>query len=221
MKKLITLLLVLVSLNSYSQNDSIVKYYREITDDLWVQDCLDNWVKDTTKQWKWKTDLYIHVTGDKNDFIMSELSIIVKELNELIDPINIYITDDTLKRNCRLFIGSHKEYYHINDYYQDAIDEGNSIPFGYSNSLGGLKSINAGLCFVNITHIQKRGVSYGWSSEYIKEEIKCTLREEVTQMLGYVNDSYTYPNSVFQESKSSPITKYSEIDKEIIKMLYN
>ena len=54
MKKLITLLLVLVSLSSYSQNDSIVKYYREITDDLWVKDCLDNWIKDTTKQWKWK-----------------------------------------------------------------------------------------------------------------------------------------------------------------------
>ena len=223
MKNLITLLIVLLSISGYSQTktDSVYEYYKEITDDIWVTDCLDNWVKDTTKQWKWNTDLYIHVKGDKKDFIMSELTIIVKELNELIDPINIYITDDTLKRNCRLFIGNHKEYYHNNPYYQDFIDEGNAIPWGYSNSLGGLKSINAGLSFVNITRIQKKGVSYDWTSEYIKNYIKCALREEVTQMLGYVNDSYTYPNSIFQESKSSPVTKYSEIDKEVIKMLYN
>mgnify|MGYP003153623486 FL=1 len=40
-------------------------------------------------------------------------------------------------------------------------------------------------------------------------------------MLGFSHDSYKYPNSIFQESKYFPVTQYSEIDKEIIKMLYN
>ena len=51
--------------------------------------------------------------------------------------------------------------------------------------------------------------------------MRCTLREEITQSLGFVNDSYSYPMSIFQESKYIPITEFADIDKEIIKRLYN
>tara|TARA_B100001287_G_scaffold75615_1_gene62806 strand:+ start:11489 stop:12157 length:669 start_codon:yes stop_codon:yes gene_type:complete len=222
MKKLITLLLVLVSLNSYSQNDSVIAYYKEITEDIWVTDKNTNeWVKDSTQQWKWNEDVYIHVWGDKKDFIISELKNIVKELNELIEPINIYVTDDTLKRNCRLFIGSGKEYYNINPYYKDYIDIDGIKPFGFANQLGGTKFINAGLSFVDTEYILEFKQRYGWDDVRFNEEVKSTLREEITQMLGFSHDSYKYPNSIFQESKYFPVTQYSEIDKEIIKMLYN
>ena len=59
------------------------------------------------------------------------------------------------------------------------------------------------------------------ANKRFEEEMKCTLREEVTQMLGLTHDSYKYPNSIFQEAKYFPVTQYSQIDKEIIKMLYN
>ena len=224
MKKLITLLLVLFTLNGYSQiqADSVYAYYKEITEDIWVIDKnSDKWVKDTSRQWKWEEDVYIHVSGDKKDFIMEELILVVKELNELIDPINFYITDDTLKRNCRLFIGSGKEYYNINPYYKDYIDGNGIKPFGYANQLGGTKFINAGLSFVDVDYIEKFKERNNWNEERFKDAIKCTLREEVTQMLGFSHDSYKYPNSIFQEAKYFPVTQYSEIDKEIIKMLYN
>jgi len=222
MKKLITLLLVLVTLNTYSQSDSVIAYYKEITEDIWVTDKNTNeWVKDSSIQWKWKKDVYIHVRGDKKDFLIKELILVVKELNELIDPINIYITDDTLKRNCRLFIGSGKEYYNINPYYKDYMDDGGIKPFGFATQLGGTKSITAGLSFVDVDYLEEFKERYDWDEIRFEEEMKCTLREEVTQMLGLSHDSYKYPNSIFQESKYFPVTQYSEIDKKIIKMLYN
>ena len=49
---------------------------------------------------------------------------------------------------------------------------------------------------------------------------KHILREEVTQCLGLGNDTYQYDNSIFYQGYST-VTEYSELDKEIIKMLYN
>ena len=46
------------------------------------------------------------------------------------------------------------------------------------------------------------------------------LREELTQSLGLLNDSDMYTNSVFYEYGNT-VTEYSELDKEIIQMLYN
>ena len=49
---------------------------------------------------------------------------------------------------------------------------------------------------------------------------KDILREELTQALGFGQDSYLYPNSVFYQGPTE-ITQYSDIDKEIIKLHYN
>ena len=50
--------------------------------------------------------------------------------------------------------------------------------------------------------------------------LKHLLREELTQALGFPNDSYKYSNSIFQQ-KWTEVTEYSKIDKEIIKLHYN
>ena len=74
MKKLITFLLIIISLEGYSQEDSIYHYYKEITKDLWVWDNNTNdWVPDTTQQWKWNKDVYIYLYGEKIDFLIKEL----------------------------------------------------------------------------------------------------------------------------------------------------
>ena len=49
---------------------------------------------------------------------------------------------------------------------------------------------------------------------------KSILREEITQSLGLCNDSWKYPNSIFYQG-SSTNTEFSDLDKEIIQMLYN
>jgi hypothetical protein len=49
---------------------------------------------------------------------------------------------------------------------------------------------------------------------------KHLLREELTQSLGLCNDSYDYPESIFYQGWTET-TEYTEIDKELIQMLYN
>ena len=45
------------------------------------------------------------------------------------------------------------------------------------------------------------------------------IREEITQMLGLMVDSYTYPESIFYQDRSE-VTEYAEIDAKVIEMLY-
>jgi len=83
-----------------------------------------------------------------------------------------------------------------------------------------------------------RGFFYFWikndsSCEIVKSRIlistaldltpnqRChIIREELTQSLGFFNDSPKYPNSIFFNGWTDT-TEYSEIDKSLIAMLYN
>jgi hypothetical protein len=225
MKKIITLLLVLVTLNGYSQTKQEIKdYYMEVTSPVrfFNEDESDGiFGCDSTKQIKFQEDVYIYVWGDKREFIMEELNVIVSELNNLIDPINIYITEDSILQNIILYIGDSETYYDDNYWYQKYIDRGGIKPFGYANALMGLENIQKGLAFVDIDYIESKSLIYGWDTTSTNNQILGTLREEVTQLFGFMHDSYSYPNSIFQEFKEFPVTEYSNIDKEVIKMLYN
>ncbi len=223
MKKLITLLLVLVTLNGYSQTEKEIEdYYMEVTMPVsFYIKSSRTFGCDSTKQRKFYEDVYIYVWGDKKEFIMEELKLIVSDLNDLIDPINIYVTEDSVKQNLILYIGDGKTYYEDNYWYQRYIDRGGIKPFGFGNLLLGDEKIYKALAFVDIEYIESHSLMYGKDSTHMNTEIKSTLREEVTQCLGFPYDSYKYPNSIFQESKTFPVTEYSNIDKEVIKMLYN
>ncbi len=47
------------------------------------------------------------------------------------------------------------------------------------------------------------------------------LREELTQSLGLMKDSHRCTNSIFQQKTSSEPTQYAEIDREVIRILYD
>ena len=47
------------------------------------------------------------------------------------------------------------------------------------------------------------------------------LREELTQSFGLPNDSESYLNSVFQQDPQYKPTEYSDLDKEVIRLLYD
>ena len=47
------------------------------------------------------------------------------------------------------------------------------------------------------------------------------LREELTQSLGIMKDSNSYTDSVFHDSYSSTPTEFSELDKQVIQILYD
>jgi len=57
------------------------------------------------------------------------------------------------------------------------------------------------------------------SADITQNERSHLIREELTQSLGLMNDSNKYKNSIFYQEWTD-VTDFSEIDKSIIKLLY-
>ena len=132
---------------------------------------------------------------------MTELDDIVSDLNDLIDPINIEIVSNKSEANHFLYLGTASGF----DQAYPIIKEKNLV-----NASGYFEMHSTkGYCFVDMI---KTGND--------TRAQRSILREEITQSLGLCNDSYKYPNSIFYQA-SSTNTEYSDLDKEIIQMLYN
>ena len=57
------------------------------------------------------------------------------------------------------------------------------------------------------------------SADITQKERSHLIREELTQSLGLMNDSNKYKDSIFYQEWTD-IAEYSEIDKAVIKLLY-
>tara|TARA_Y100000589_G_scaffold91718_1_gene86359 strand:- start:5377 stop:5973 length:597 start_codon:yes stop_codon:yes gene_type:complete len=198
MKKLITLLLVLVTLSSYSQTKKEIQDYH---------DTIVNYVEGNShiqNITKYKKDILIYVDGDKQPYLMVELNKIVNELNNLINTIDIKIVDTKSECNMLVYLGTVKDYSKIT---KDILNRSNVNGYGviYSDLQYNITYSEA---FVNLGKVKD-----------IKRQ-KHILREEITQAMGLTNDTYQYFNSIFYQGYSS-ITEYSNLDKEVIKLFYN
>ncbi len=203
MKKLITLLIVLLSISGYSQNTDVKEYYNEIC---------GNWEFSGKKiPSKFEKDIKIYYNGDISEELLVELNKIVSELNELIEIVNVELVNKKDSSNVYLFFGSGDEFINSLDMYQSKKD-----------MLSNLIKTNWGIFWINET----------WDSKIINSKVfvdtdrnkqlirqKHLLREELTQSLGFPNDSYEYENSIFQK-KWTEVTEYSDLDREIIKLHY-
>jgi len=152
---------------------------------------------------KWKSDIKIYVKGDRRDYLVSELNKIVSELNDLISEINIYIVEKETDANFIIFLGTEKEY---NDYEINSVDFTKNN-FGLFVVYGGNTHSNGNM-YVDLERIDSRRAQ------------KHVLREELTQSLGLINDTYDYPESIFYQGWTET-TEYAPIDRELIQMLYN
>ena len=192
MKTIITTLFILFSFVSFSQ-DSIVEYYNEIAGKSEYGDSNNAF-------YKWKGDVKIFFDFDNSDSLKEYTKPIIKELNELIDPINILIVDNKKDANVFIYFSSFSEY------------KKKCYITVNGNFLG----------FVCSTKYQSRIYnSYIFINENLSGiELKSVLREEITQSLGFSNDSWKYPNSIFYQGGNNE-NKFSELDKEIIKLHYN
>lgn len=149
--------------------------------------------------YKWTENVKIFVEGSKPSYLMDELDRVVGELNSIINTINIQVVSNRREANLVVFLGSKSQ-------FLSAHPEITDLPrcLGYF-----LTFTNESTVFVDINRTQGE-----------IEFQKHILREEVTQSLGLFNDSEKYTNSIFYDGYSV-VTEYSEIDKELIDMLYN
>ena len=151
-------------------------------------------------------DVYIYVVGDnKPDYLMKELYKVVDELNDLIGSIEIYITNDINKENALVYFGDPDEYVkymnkpHRRDFLKSNWGAAWISPYDYD-----IRSVDI---FINTNG----------DNELLRRHL---LREELTQSLGFPNDSYEYENSIFYGSWSD-VTEFSDLDKQLIRKHYN
>jgi len=196
MKNIVIFILLFVCENTFSQYHpkNVTNYYNKIV-------MSGEYSGKLVDPIKWTKDMNIYVDGENRDYLVSELNGIVKELNDLIDPIEIKIVNKKEDANYFIFFGYYKDFKKTYSVVNQHLLENNWGLFEvYRN--------NYGIMYVDIV----RTVNI--------EAQKHLLREELTQSLGFLNDSYDYPESIFYEGWTTT-TKYSYIDKEIIKMHYN
>lgn len=196
MKTIIILIFVIFSNFVFSQDTNIVSYLKEITTG-------SEYLKSNSVK-KFKKDVYIIIQGSCSDTLKNELIKIINELNDLINPIEIYITEDIKIANVRLYFGGPDDYVKINPLSATSVKDSWGLASVFPNN----GEINISLVFVDTKRTSN------------DSQRKHILREEITQALGFTNDSYRYPDSIFFQEWTET-HYYSEIDKEIIKMFYN
>lgn len=152
---------------------------------------------------RWINDVKIYVLGEKPKVLINELSKIVGELNELINPININIVTERSKANLIICIGSSQQYHNLEPGTEK-----------YTKDNWGLFSVNSG------PEIHKGSIFIDIKRCSSINGQKHLLREELTQALGLFNDSYKYENSIFQQDWTET-NEYAPIDRRLIRMLYN
>lgn len=147
---------------------------------------------------KWTEDVRIAVHGDPTEEDIETLHDVVADLGELIDTIQIEVVDTG--QNVDLHFAPEAQFASI---------EPNYVP------------VNMGFFWVwwdggrNITEarilVSTTGVTQAERSHLI--------REEVTQSLGLMMDSSSYPDSIFQQAWTET-QQYSDLDEAVIELLY-
>ena len=155
---------------------------------------------------KWTKNMKIFLMGDKIPEMENELDKIIRELNQLVSPIKLQRVYSKTQANFYVFFGTVSQY--LNKVERNAGRYARRNLAMFYVYYGRKGTINKGSMYVD-TYTMKA-----------KDTRKHLLREELTQALGLMNDSYKYPTSVFYQ-KFSRATKFDKIDKQIIRLLYN
>jgi hypothetical protein len=202
MKNLITLLSLLVSLISYSQTEVVEEYYNEI--------CANAEFNGEKIPSRYEKDIKIYYTGDISDELLSELNRIIVELNDLIEDVDVRLVNHKDSSNIYLFFGSGEEFLNSLDEPQRTKDWRSLF---MKNSWGSFWILESGTSIIS----SKVFIDTDRCKQLVRR--KHLLREELTQSLGFPNDSYEYEDSIFQQ-KWTEVTEYSDLDREIIKLHY-
>ena len=162
-----------------------------------------------TQRFWYKEDVYIYLYDRDDSVYVNEFNKIVGELNDLIDNINIFVTDNINESNLCISITDEETF----------IKRANLNNPKNKN----LVYIALGVVFSKLDKVSNEIIySYTFVQKTNKKNVDfCTLREELTQSLGFFKDTYSFSNSVFSQIKTEEVLEYTELDKAIIKKHYS
>lgn len=151
---------------------------------------------------KWGNDINIFVNHDSQTELLMELDQILSELNALSSTITFNIVPTIEEANFVIFLTDANTYGAYETSTQPYLDGNWGMVWIYWN---GANEIYKGSMYVDIVR---------------NTDLNCMkhlLREELTQGLGLLNDSYDYEASIFYQGWTCT-PSYAEIDKAIISM---
>lgn len=151
---------------------------------------------------RWDQDINIYLAGNVSKSNKKETIKVIIELNRLIKPIKINLVQKPEHANSIVYFGSLKG-------FNSSIYSEKKLPndyFGHFHIKTFEQEILKSTIYIN-------------TAEATKHRQKHIIREELTQSLGLINDSYDYPESIFYQGYSETI-KFTEMDKLIIQLLY-
>jgi len=150
---------------------------------------------------KWTQDVGIQVSGAPTAEDLETLDDVVADLNALIDPIEIRVLADREgDAKTEIIFAPSSEFGDL---------EPNYVP----DNLGFFYVRWSSSCAMTSARIliSTEGVT--------QQERSHLIREELTQTLGLMRDSYAYPTSIFYQDWTD-VTEYAPIDETVIEMLY-
>ncbi len=157
---------------------------------------------DTTRILKWKQDIHIAVHGEATPSDLNNLRQLTDELNLLLPSINICLQE--AEPNMHLYFTDSQTFQQAESYFKDVHNPIlNGVTFVYPQPSYQIYKANI-LVSSQTKNPQKRAH---------------TLREELTQSLGLLTDSWKYENSIFYEGQSYS-TSFSAMDVKLIQLLY-
>lgn len=146
---------------------------------------------------KWTSDVRIVVYGSPTEQDREALASVVGDLNKIIGPIEVVIVDSY--PDLEVHFAPQSEFAAIEPNYVAG-----QVGFVYIwRDAGG--SLTSGRALISTT---------GTTAQ----ERAHLIREEVTQGLGLLNDSWAYPDSIFYQGWTT--AGYAPIDRLVIEMLY-
>jgi hypothetical protein len=155
---------------------------------------------------RYKKDLKIYLSGTYEKYMVDEVEDILIDLNAIINPIQLTLVKNKSDANMIIFFGDYNSFVTNNPDLIDAPKLKDCDGYFKLKSRG--DEIKSSRIFINLENQDSQ-----------LDLLDC-LREELSQSLGAVNDSWKYKNSVFYQGPNY-VTRYSEIDVNVIKMLYN
>ncbi|WMI64137.1 DUF2927 domain-containing protein [Aestuariibaculum sp. YM273] len=154
---------------------------------------------------KWTSDMRVFVSGAPSSELISELDRIIAEINDLAtDGFQITVVNDSLQSNYHVFFGRGMDYAEIYPSLSNFVINNSGL---FTVSTNSQNQLTRGHMYVDIEREQLNGQKH-------------LLREELTQSLGLAQDSYWYPDSIFQ-SEWTVVNEYTSIDRELIRLLYH
>lgn len=160
---------------------------------------------DNGKVVKWVKDINIFIEGDVPQHLSYELDSIIKEINKLVKNIRLQRVDSLSDANYLLFLGRGADYAKVELNLTSKVKNNFAAFWVYRNSD---YEITQGSMYVDTYRVKN------------ELEQKHLLREELTQSLGIMNDSYKYPESIFYQKWTQTIS-FTNFDKFVIRALYS